>query len=74
MNSQSNLYIVFFILQSSNHPGTRNAEDGILVEHWDVIQDEATQEQSKSGLPMFGAKIPGWGRADKSTGVLQRDS
>src|SRR4026209_2618407 len=25
-------------------------EDGILVEHWDVIQDEATQEQSKSGL------------------------
>jgi predicted SnoaL-like aldol condensation-catalyzing enzyme len=30
-------------------------EDGILVEHWDVIQDEATREQSKSGLPMFGA-------------------
>jgi predicted SnoaL-like aldol condensation-catalyzing enzyme len=26
-------------------------KDGILVEHWDVIQDEATQEQSKSGLP-----------------------
>jgi predicted SnoaL-like aldol condensation-catalyzing enzyme len=24
-------------------------ENGILVEHWDVIQDEATQEQSKSG-------------------------
>ena len=33
-------------------------EDGILVEHWDVIQEEATQEQSKSGLPMFGAKFP----------------
>jgi hypothetical protein len=33
-------------------------EDGILVEHWDVIQDEATQEQSKSGLPMFGDKFP----------------
>ena len=29
-------------------------KDGILIEHWDVIQDEATQEQSKSGLPMFG--------------------
>jgi predicted SnoaL-like aldol condensation-catalyzing enzyme len=29
-------------------------KDGILVEHWDVIQDEATQEQSKSGQPMFG--------------------
>ncbi len=33
-------------------------EDGILVEHWDVIQDEATQEQSKSGNPMFGDKFP----------------
>jgi predicted SnoaL-like aldol condensation-catalyzing enzyme len=32
-------------------------KDGILVEHWDVIQDEATQEQSKSGLPMFGEKF-----------------
>jgi predicted SnoaL-like aldol condensation-catalyzing enzyme len=31
-------------------------EDGILVEHWDVIQDEATEQQSKSGLPMFGEK------------------
>jgi len=29
-------------------------EDGILVEHWDVVQDEATQEQSKSGQPTFG--------------------
>ena len=26
-------------------------QDGILVEHWDVIQDEATEEQSKSGAP-----------------------
>src|SRR6187200_956637 len=33
-------------------------KDGILVEHWDVIQDEATQEQSKSHLPMFGDKFP----------------
>src|ERR1700757_2185706 len=29
-------------------------EDNVLVEHWDVIQDEATQEKSKSGRPMFG--------------------
>jgi len=29
-------------------------KDGILVEHWDVIQGEASREQSKSGLPMFG--------------------
>ena len=28
--------------------------DGILVEHWDVIQDEATRASSQSGLPMFG--------------------
>jgi predicted SnoaL-like aldol condensation-catalyzing enzyme len=33
-------------------------KDGILVEHWDVIQDEATRESSKSGLPMFGDKFP----------------
>ena len=33
-------------------------EDGILVEHWDVIQDEATREQSKSGRPMFGDSFP----------------
>jgi predicted SnoaL-like aldol condensation-catalyzing enzyme len=29
-------------------------EGGRLAEHWDVIQDEATQGESKSGLPMFG--------------------
>ena len=33
-------------------------KDGILIEHWDVIQDEATQEQSKSGRPMFGDEFP----------------
>jgi len=33
-------------------------KDGLLVEHWDVIQDEATREQSKSGLPMFGDAFP----------------
>jgi len=32
-------------------------KDGVLVEHWDVIQDEATQEQSTSGQPMFGDKF-----------------
>ena len=32
-------------------------EDGVLVEHWDVIQDEASRESSKSGLPMFGDKF-----------------
>ncbi|HWY77306.1 MAG TPA: nuclear transport factor 2 family protein [Verrucomicrobiae bacterium] len=33
-------------------------KNGILVEHWDVIQDEATKEQSKSGNPMFGDSFP----------------
>ena len=33
-------------------------KDGVLIEHWDVIQDEATQEQSKSGHPMFGENFP----------------
>ena len=32
-------------------------KDGVLVEHWDVIEDEATREQSKSGQPMFGNKF-----------------
>ena len=31
---------------------------GLLAEHWDVIQDEATLVSSKSGLPMFGAAFP----------------
>jgi monoterpene epsilon-lactone hydrolase len=32
--------------------------DGMLAEHWDVIQDEVTRSQSKSGLPMFGDAFP----------------
>jgi hypothetical protein len=31
---------------------------GVLVEHWDVLQDEATRAESQSGLPMFGEKLP----------------
>ncbi|HLK56536.1 MAG TPA: nuclear transport factor 2 family protein [Chthonomonadaceae bacterium] len=33
-------------------------EEGLLAEHWDVLQDEATQAESKSGLPMFGNRFP----------------
>jgi predicted SnoaL-like aldol condensation-catalyzing enzyme len=29
--------------------------DGVLAEHWDVLQDEATRAESQSGLPMFGS-------------------
>ena len=32
-------------------------KDGVFLEHWDVIQDEATKAESKSGLPMFGEKF-----------------
>jgi predicted SnoaL-like aldol condensation-catalyzing enzyme len=33
-------------------------QNGILVEHWDVIQDEATEQQSVSKRPMFGTTFP----------------
>lgn len=33
-------------------------ENGVLAEHWDVLQDEATKEQSKSKAPMFGSSFP----------------
>src|SRR3984885_12782873 len=33
-------------------------EQGQMVEHWDVMQDEATCADSKSGLPMFGNAFP----------------
>ncbi len=33
-------------------------EDGKLAEHWDVLQDEPTKDQSVSGLPMFGDRFP----------------
>jgi predicted SnoaL-like aldol condensation-catalyzing enzyme len=32
-------------------------KNGLLVEHWDVIEDEATPGSSKSGLPMFGDRF-----------------
>jgi predicted SnoaL-like aldol condensation-catalyzing enzyme len=33
-------------------------ENGVLAEHWDVIQNEASKANSKSGLPMFGRDFP----------------
>ena len=33
-------------------------EDGLLKEHWDVIEDESTRENSMSGLPKFGETFP----------------
>jgi predicted SnoaL-like aldol condensation-catalyzing enzyme/predicted ester cyclase len=33
-------------------------KDGLLMEHWDVLQDEATGAESLSGRPMFGKSFP----------------
>jgi hypothetical protein len=33
-------------------------EDGSLVEHWHVIQDEAGSEASRASLPTFGETFP----------------
>ena len=33
-------------------------ENGVLAEHWDVIEDEVGQSDSRSGLPMFGNSFP----------------
>jgi predicted SnoaL-like aldol condensation-catalyzing enzyme len=33
-------------------------EGGPIAEHWDMVQDEATAEESVSGLPMFGDTFP----------------
>jgi hypothetical protein len=35
----------------------RRVEITANLPHWDVIQDEKTRAQSKSGLPMFGDKF-----------------
>jgi predicted SnoaL-like aldol condensation-catalyzing enzyme len=43
-------------------------ENGILVEHWDVIQDEATEEQSKSKAPMFGSSFPIYPKPESTIG------
>ncbi len=32
-------------------------EAGRIAEHWDVMQDEAMREESKSGLPMIGTRL-----------------
>ena len=57
----------FVILQGrfSGHGLPRNwivadivrLDNGVLVEHWDVIQDEATEAESKSGRPLFGVSF-----------------
>jgi len=33
-------------------------EDGLFAEHWEILQDEVTKTESKSGNPMFGSAFP----------------
>ena len=35
--------------------------DGLLVEHLEVLHDEATREESQSGMPPFGREFPSTG-------------
>lgn len=37
---------------------TIRMEGGLLKEHWDVVDDEASRDASASGLPMFGDRFP----------------
>jgi hypothetical protein len=42
-------------------------EDGVLAEHWDAIQDEATEAQSKSGQRRIArAKSPSYSKCQTS--------
>ena len=33
-------------------------KEGVFQEHWVVVQPEATKEESRSKLPMFGDRFP----------------
>ena len=37
---------------------TIRMEGGLLKEHWDVVEDEASRQASVSELPMFGDSFP----------------
>ena len=64
-----NDYVNDYVIVHGRFPGTgrpRNwvaadvvrVADGMLAEHWDVLQDEATKAELRSGLPMFGTTFP----------------
>ena len=44
-------------------------QNGVLVEHWDVIQNEVDQAASAGGHPMFGDSFPDKTSAGTGTGV-----
>jgi hypothetical protein len=49
-------------------------QNGILVAHWDVIQDEATEEHSISKRPMFGTTFPTYACQRLRTRLLAGES
>ena len=49
-------------------------QNGILVAHWDVIQDEATEEQSICKRPMFGTTFPTYACQRLRTRLLAGES
>jgi predicted SnoaL-like aldol condensation-catalyzing enzyme len=59
-------YVMLHGRYSGRGPGVPNwvvvdivrIEDGVIVEHWDVIEDEVSEKQSKGGYPMFGDRFP----------------
>jgi len=48
-------------------------DGGRLAEHWDVMQDEATGPESKSGLPMFGNRFPNALSSPGENDVINQD-
>jgi hypothetical protein len=46
--------------------------DGVLAEHWDVVEDEASRDDSVSGLPMFGDSFPDQTRPLGMTGYRRQ--
>jgi len=46
--------------------------DGVLAEHWDVLQDEGGSRGSKSGLPMFRDSFTGLNLSGVTEGCMQR--
>jgi hypothetical protein len=53
--AEGNCVIVHERFSGNGGPRARVAsDDGILAEHSDVLQDEAPQDESKSGHHMFG--------------------
>src|SRR6266403_5538493 len=52
-------------------------ENGVFQEHWDVIQDEATEEESRSKAPMLTSVLCSWTlprrpRPESHPSVLER--